>query len=241
MSANMQFPARACAISLAAMVLCAGAGTGARAAQPPQTLVDAARGAVLAAAREAGVNNPTAIVARPDPRLRLADCPAPLDARLTGQAHLPGRSVTRVSCPVAPGWSVHLPVQVQATDDVLVAARPLPRGHRLQATDLRRQAMELGALGGQYLLNGDAAIGQALRRGVTAGERLTPAMLQAPVLVRRGEPVTLQLRSPSFSIRASGKAMDSGAQGDRIAVENPATRRVVHGTVTGAGQVTVEF
>ncbi len=235
----MLFPARACAISLAAMVLCTG--TGARAAQPPQTLVDAAQGAVLAAAHKAGVNNPTAIVTQPDPRLRLADCPAPLDARLTGRPRLPGRAVTRVSCPAAPGWSVHLPVQVQATDDVLVAARPLPRGHRLQATDLRRQTMELGALSGQYLLSGDAAIGQALRRGVTAGERLTPAMLQAPVLVRRGEPVTLQLRSPSFSIRASGKAMGSGAQGDRIAVENPATRRVVHGTVTGAGQVTVEF
>jgi flagella basal body P-ring formation protein FlgA len=209
--------------------------------QAPEALVQAARGAALTAAREAGVNNSTASVARPDPRLRLADCPAPLDARLTGQTRLPGRAVVRVSCPVAPGWSVHLPVSVQASGEVLVAARPLPRGHRLQAGDLRRQTAELGALSGQYLLDDAAAVGQALRRSLGAGERLTPGVLQAPVLVRRGDLVTLQVQSPGFVIRSSGRAMASGAQGDRIAVENPATRRVVQGTVTGEGSVAVEF
>lgn len=227
---------RACA----AIALLCGAAVAA-ATQSADELVRAARDAALTAAREAGVNNSTASVARPDPRLRLADCPAPLESRLTGQARLPGRAVVRVSCPAPPGWSVHLPVQVQARGEVLVAARPLPRGHRLQATDLRRQTMELGALAGHYLLDDASALDQALRRGVTAGERLTPALLQAPLLVRRGDPVTLQVHSPSFAIRTSGKAMANGARGDRIAVENPASRRVVQGTVTGEGKVTVEF
>ncbi len=235
----MQPTTRAVKPFLAIWLLCAGAG--ASATQAPEALVQAARGAALTAARAAGVNNSTATVARPDPRLRLADCPAPLDARLTGQPRLPGRAVVRISCPAPPGWSVHLPVTVQARGQVLVAARPLPRGHRVQASDLRRQGMELGALAGQYLLDDAAAVGQALRRSVGAGERLTPAVLQAPVLVRRGEPVTVQVQSPGFAIRSSGKAMANGAQGERIAVENPATRRVVQGTVTGEGTVTVEF
>jgi flagella basal body P-ring formation protein FlgA len=217
------------------------AASAAQAAQSPASLVEAARGAALQAARDHGVNNPTAIVAAPDPRLRLVDCPAPLAAALTGAGRLPGRAVVRVSCPGAPGWSVHLPVQVQASGAVLVAARPLPRGYRLQAGDLRRQTVELGALGGQYLLDEAAAVGQALRRGVGAGERLTPALLQAPLLVRRGDPVTLQIRSAQVVIRAGGKALGNGAAGERVAVENPSTRRVVYGTVTGDGQVTVEF
>ncbi len=224
---------------LAACLLCSAIGVSAT--QAPDTLVQAARGAALTAAREAGVNNSTASVARPDPRLRLADCPAVLDARLTGQPRLPGRAVVRVSCPAAPGWSVHLPVTVQASGAVLVAARPLPRGHRVQASDLRRQTTELGALAGQYLVDDAAAVGQSLRRSVGAGERLTPAVLQAPVLVRRGEPVTMHLQSPAFAIRTTGKAMANGAEGDRIAVENPTTRRVVQGTVTGEGRVMVEF
>jgi len=236
----MQRPNRPAATRPLALVLLLCSAS-ASAVQAPSSLVDAARSAALAAAREAGVNNPTATVANPDPRLRLADCPATLAAKLTGQTRLPGRAVARVACPGAPGWAVHLPVSVQAKGDVLVAARPLPRGHRVQAGDLRRQTLELGALNGQYLLDETAALGQALRRSIASGERLAPSLLQAPVLVRRGDPVMMQLQSDKFVIHANGRAMASGGAGERIAVENLSSKRVVHGTVTGDGRVTVEF
>lgn len=236
----MQRPVRPSGGRYVALVLLLGTAC-AQAVQAPSTLIDAARSAALLAAREAGVNNPAASVATPDSRLRLADCPAPLTARLTGQIRLPGRAVAQVACPAAPGWSVHLPVSVKAKADVLVAARPLPRGYRVQAGDLRRQTMELGALNGQYLLDDKSALGQALRRSITSGERLTPALLQAPVLVRRGDPVMMQLQSANFVIHANGRAMGNGAAGERIAVENLTSKRIVQGTVTGDGRVTVEF
>lgn len=213
----------------------------AEAVQAPSSLVTAARGAALEAAATHGVKNPTVTVSQPDPRLRLTACPAPLTATLTGHAQLPGRAVARVSCPQAPGWAVHLPLRVRASGEVLVAARSLPRGHRLQAQDLARHTTELGALNGQYLLEPDAVIGQALRRAVSAGDRLRPALLEAPLLVRRGEPVIIELQGDSFAIRANGKALASGPAGARIAVENPVSKRVVHGTVTAQGRVTVEF
>lgn len=211
------------------------------ATQTPASVVEAARGAALAAARDAGVNNPTAEVATPDPRLRLADCAAPLAARLSGQSTLPGRAIAQVSCPAAPGWSVHLPVSVRAKAAVLVAARPLPRGYRVQASDLARQTQELGILNGQYLLDTEAVVGQVLRRSVGAGERLSAALLQPPLLVRRGEPVQMQLQSANFVIHATGRAMADGIAGQRVGVENPTSKRVVQGTVTADGKVTVEF
>ena len=115
------------------------------------------------------------------------------------------------------------------------------RGHRVQAGDLSRQVLELGALNGQYLIDDQAAVGQALRRSVGHGERLTPALLQAAVLVRRGEPVVMQLQSANFVIHANGLAMSNGAVGERVTVQNLGSKRVVHGTVTGTGKVTVEF
>jgi flagella basal body P-ring formation protein FlgA len=130
---------------------------------------------------------------------------------------------------------------VQAKGEGLVAARPLPRGHRVQAGDLRRQTLGLGALNGQYLLDETAALGQALRRSIASGERFAPSLLQAPVLVRRGDPVMMQLQGDKFVIHANGRAMASGGAGERIAVENLSSKRVVHGTVTGDGRVTVEF
>lgn len=213
----------------------------AQAVQPGSTLITAARTAALEAAKAAGVKNPTVSVSRPDPRLRLVDCPAPLKAELTGIPRLPGRAVARVSCPQAPGWAVHLPLTVRATGEVLTVARPLPRGYRLQTRDLTRRTMELSDLNGQYLLDIDAAVGQALRRSVRAGERLRPALLEAPVLVHRGEPVVIELRAARLAIRTTGRALASGSAGARVAVENPTTKRVVHGTVTAPGEVTVGF
>ncbi|MGK2941024.1 MAG: flagellar basal body P-ring formation chaperone FlgA [Immundisolibacter sp.] len=213
----------------------------AQALQDPAKLVVAARDAALTAAREVGVNNPTATVARPDPRLRLADCLQPLTGRVTGTPRLPGRALVQVACEATPGWSIHLPVSVQAKAGVLVAARALPRGHRIKTGDLRQQTMELGALNGQYLLDQAQAQGQALRRSLGVGERLTPNVLQAPVLVRRGESVLMQLQGNNFVIQASGRALGNGAAGDRVDIENLHTKRVVHGTVTGDGRVTVEF
>lgn len=212
-----------------------------QAMQPPATLVAAARTVALEAAAAAGVKNSTVTVSRPDPRLRLATCPAPVTAELTGSPRLPGRAVARVSCPQAPGWSVHLPLRVQATGEVLVAARPLPRGHLLQARDLTRRTLELSDLNGQYLLDAEAAVGQALRRAVRAGDRLRPTLLEAPVLVHRGEPVAIELRGSGFAIRARGRALANGSAGARVAVENPASKRVVHGTVTAPGRVAVDF
>ena len=224
-------------VALAALL----ASGSAHALQDPAKLVGAARDAALAAARDAGVNNPTATVARPDPRLRLADCPQPLTAGMSGTARLPGRALVQVACLATPGWSVHLPVSVQAKAAVLVAARSLPRGHRLQADDLRQQTLELGALNGQYLLDPEQAQGQALRRSVAAGERLTANLLQAPLLVRRGESVLMQLQGVNFLVHANGRALSSGAAGDRVEVENLNSKRVIHGTVSGSGRVTVEF
>ena len=66
-------------------------------------------------------------------------------------------------------------------------------------------------------------------------------LLEAPVLVHRGEPVVIELRGASFAIRTTGRALASGSAGARVAVENPASKRVVHGTVTAPGQVTVGF
>lgn len=217
------------------------ASSAVQAVQAPATLVAAARTAALEAAAAAGVKNSTVAVSRPDPRLRLITCPAPVTAELTGNPRLPGRAVARVSCPQAPGWSVHLPLRVQATGEVLVAARPLPRGYLLQTQGLARRTTELSDLNGQYLLDARAAVGQALRRAVRAGERLRPALLEAPVLVHRGEPVAIELRGASFAIRAGGRALASDSAGARVAVENPASKRVVHGTVTAPGQVTVGF
>ena len=58
-------------------------------------------------------------------------------------------------------------------------------------------------------------------------------------IVKRGEPVTIAVRSGALSITAQGKALASGAQGDAVRVVNLATNRTLDGVVDAPGIVRI--
>jgi flagella basal body P-ring formation protein FlgA len=72
-----------------------------------------------------------------------------------------------------------------------------------------------------------------------AGRVITPSMLQADLMIRRGQSVTSLVKSDSLHIRMSGKALADGAVNQRIKVENQATKRVVEGLVRSPEHVEV--
>ena len=56
----------------------------------------------------------------------------------------------------------------------------------------------------------------------------------------KGAKVLMVLDSPGISLTAEGKALESGAAGDRIRVVNPVSHVVIEAEVLGPGQVRVE-
>ena len=60
-----------------------------------------------------------------------------------------------------------------------------------------------------------------------------------PALVQRGSVVEMQLQSPGISLVAQGVALESGATGERIRVQNPSSHAVVEAEVMGPGRVRV--
>jgi flagella basal body P-ring formation protein FlgA len=63
--------------------------------------------------------------------------------------------------------------------------------------------------------------------------------LVKPQLVKRSEPVILYFEVPGIVLSARGKAEDNGALGDVVNITNVQSKRIIQGTVTGPGQVTV--
>ena len=64
-------------------------------------------------------------------------------------------------------------------------------------------------------------------------------MLKQPIILRRGESVSLLARSPTFEVRMEGKALMDGAVGDRVKVRNLRSKRIVEGRITETGTVLV--
>ena len=79
----------------------------------------------------------------------------------------------------------------------------------------------------------------AIKHVVAAGQPVSAGDLTHPPLVLRGASVRMTLDSDGLSLTAQGVAVESGARGDRIRVENPASHLMVEALVVGADEVRV--
>ncbi len=174
-----------------------------------------------------------------DQRLRLASCEQPLQAYLRDGAKIRQRTIVGVRCTGPQPWKVYVPVNIVVTETVLVLANNLPRGHALTAADLKRERRDVSRLPGGYLASIDEAVGHRLKQSLRAGNIVTPGALQAALLIRRGQTVTLNAATDAISIRMTGKALMDGALNQRIRVENTSSGRVVEGIVRSAERVEV--
>lgn len=176
-----------------------------------------------------------------DRRLQLSRCEIPLEAFMPVGGRLAGRTTVGIRCDGAKPWSIYIPVTIALYQPVLVAARPLSRGAHLTADDLQLVEQDVSSLTTGYLTDPEEAEGKVLKRMVTAGTPLTPSIVQAPRLIRRGERVTLLAETGGLQVRVAGKALADGAVGERVRVQNLSSRRIVEGEVVSPGVVKISL
>lgn len=121
--------------------------------------------------------------------------------------------------------------------EVPVLVRDVEKGELVSPADFafepRPAAQARGAI------EVDAAAGKEALRRLRAGSIVRSGDLVRAQLVRRGEPVTINVRSGGLTITAQGRALSGGARGDLVRVVNTATNRTLDGIVDKAGSVRI--
>lgn len=171
-----------------------------------------------------------------DRRIALPAC-SPLEAFLPSGASLMGKTSIGVRCSSKPGWSIFVQATIKVNADILVANRPLPQNTVLSASDFSLQSGELGQPG--ILTDPAQAVGKTLKFAIGAGQILRQDMLRAPFVVLQGRTTDVRVRSESFTIRASGQALNNGAAGENVQVRMP-SGQVVSGMAAADGSVDVQ-
>ncbi len=180
-------------------------------------------------------------VGRLDRRLRLTRCDKPLEVFDPPGSRDLGNTTVGVRCNGAHPWTLYVPVTIDAFAEVVVAATPLSRGETLDATKVKVARYNLAKLPQGYFDDPTEVIGMRLRRNLTAGQPLVPAMLKAQRLIQRGQRVTMVARGNGLEVRMPGEALAHGARGQRIRVRNLSSKKVVEGVVTEEGEVRVDL
>lgn len=174
-----------------------------------------------------------------DPRLRLAECPVPLRGSAPDADRQAARIRVEVRCETGPSWKLYVPVRIAARRAVVVTAKAVARGKVLTADDVILTERDTATLNYGYITALDAVVGRTVRRPMNAGLPLTPGTLEADLLVRRGQQVTLQARSSAFAVQSGGVAQSDGALGQIIRIRNSTSGKTVQGIVRSAKLVEV--
>jgi flagella basal body P-ring formation protein FlgA len=172
-----------------------------------------------------------------DERVRLPRCGVALEAAAP-RGLAGGQGLVTVSCAAPAAWQLFVPVRASYLVDVVVARQALRRGQRLTAAELAIVRRDSTGLPASYLGSVEDALGMTLKRGLPAGALVSPALLDVPQAVARGELVTLIAASAGVLVKAEGRALENAALDERLRVRT-ASGRIVEGTAGPGNQVYV--
>lgn len=215
------------------------ADPGGAALESPQRILETAREHLIGSARTRHPGRIEVETGYLDPRLRLARCPQPLEAFQASGARPTGRTSVGVRCPGEAGWTIYVTANVDIFGKALVTTRSLARRADLTGGDVRLMETSLENLDAGYLTDAADLDGMVTRRPLPAGTVLTPAMIEAPRLVRRGDRVTLVGGEGPIQVEMLGEAINDGARGERVRVRALNSQRIVEGWVVSASVVKV--
>lgn len=132
-------------------------------------------------------------------------------------------------------WVLALLLAGPAMGDSLVATRTLQAHSVLAMEDMVLVAADLpGAV-----TSVDLALGQETRVAIYAGRPILASALGPAALVERNQTVILLYQSAGLTISTDGRALDRGAEGERIKVMNLTSKVTVTGVVGPGGAVLV--
>ena len=212
---------------------------GATAVQSQKAILEAARQFMETYSANLHETPAEITMGRLDPRLQLAACEQPLETFLpTGGRTLGNTSVGVRSTRPKP-WTLYVPATVNIYKQVVVATDALPRGTLLGRNQIKTAKRNLAKLPQGYYVNPQELLGMKLKRNISGGLPLTPAMVEAPQVVKRGQRVRLIAKISGITVSMPGKALANASAGDHIQVKNLSSKRIVEGVVTASGEVKV--
>jgi flagella basal body P-ring formation protein FlgA len=209
------------------------------AVHPHEDILATVEIAALEGARAAGFDNAEVRVRPLDRRLQPQRCGEPLTILNSTTSRGLGPVSYGVRCTAPTPWTLYLRAEVSASIEIPVLAEALPRGSVISADDLIVREQTITTRSADLITDRSRLIGMALKRPLPAGSPLYYASVSKPRVVERGQTVTLIAGGGGVEVRMQGKAMGSGAEGDRLWVTNLSSGRRLEGIVLADGSVRV--
>jgi flagella basal body P-ring formation protein FlgA len=145
----------------------------------------------------------------------------------------------------APAGASHPAVKQEITGRIFpLVAVPVLRsamrqGDMIAAADIDHVDVRTCNVASSTIVEDSKLIGMSPRRGIMPLRPIAASEIAPPQIVKKGDTVVMELKSGQMILTVQGKALESGAAGDTVRVENPTSNHVVQAVVTGDKSVEV--
>jgi flagella basal body P-ring formation protein FlgA len=124
-------------------------------------------------------------------------------------------------------------------ETIAVPAHGMNIGDVFGPSDVSETKLPRDRVASDAITNPQQLIGKAARRILRAGETVRAGDVADPIVVHRGDLVTITLNTASMQLTAQGKAVEDGAMGASIRVTNTQSNRAIDTVVVGPNQVVI--
>ena len=191
-----------------------------------------------------------------DPRLRLEPCTGDLSVRYPFSTE----TTVEVKCTADKGWKIFLTISKPTSEpnirptaketqaytpssieliNGVVTKRTLQRGIPIRASDIEHQSFPSNRLKSGHVKSLSYPIGMEPSQTIPKGALISINMLRPPVLVRKGDAVSIIFERNGISVTNEGIALENGGLREKIKIQLPDTKKILSGTIQSAGVVKI--
>lgn len=127
--------------------------------------------------------------------------------------------------------------RTHATVAIPVLHNRADHGDILRKQDIQWIQMRADRIGANTITASSDLIGKTPHRMILAGKAIDKNGVRRPILVEKGDIVTMTYRTSSMTLTMKGRALDQGSQKDMIRVLNVQSKMVIDAIVTGQNKV----
>lgn len=154
------------------------------------------------------------------------------------------RFTAQLRAPAAPDGDPSGPVtaltgRVYPMVAVPVLSRRVTSGSEIRPGDIDTMRVRANLVGRGVVLSPDEIVGMSPRHMIAPQALIRAHEVEPFLLVARNSRVTMTYRTDTMRLSVAGRALDDGAEGDVVRVENLNSKKTVDATVVGSGHVTV--
>lgn len=132
-------------------------------------------------------------------------------------------------------------LELRAFGTVVVASRDIAMNDKLVPADLEKKEIYLSRATTDYIWNDARLRGAMATKNIKKGDPISGDSIAAAVVVKVGDTVRIEAHSGNIKIAITGEARSAGRIGDRIAVKNLESGKVLQAIVVDEGLVRINL